>query len=164
FDGDMRPRTLQPPIGREEPRYGEGGVECRACEQADHEFLWTNERWRLRAVGPTGLPVVLILEPREHYAEPGDLPDALAAECGVLALRPRSASASSSFAVSIGCSSDSTTSFAFSIGSAMDSSYPAAPLPTLAPCASTSRASAAPGRARFRASWPTGWACPTWRS
>src|SRR5438094_481562 len=87
FDGDMRPRTLQPPIGREEPRYGEGGVECRACEQADHEFLWTNERWRLRAVGPTGLPVVLILEPREHYAEPGDLPDALAAECGVLLSR-----------------------------------------------------------------------------
>jgi len=87
FDGDMRPRTLQPPVEREEPRYGEGGVECRACEQADHEFLWTNERWRLRAVGPTGLPVVLILEPREHYAEPGDLSDDLAAECGVLLSR-----------------------------------------------------------------------------
>jgi diadenosine tetraphosphate (Ap4A) HIT family hydrolase len=30
------------------------------------------------------LPFVAILEPREHYAEPGDLPDELAAELGVL--------------------------------------------------------------------------------
>src|SRR5947207_12188937 len=38
-----------------------------------------------RADRPPG--VVLILEPREHYAEPGDLPDALAAECGILLSR-----------------------------------------------------------------------------
>ena len=28
--------------------------------------------------------VILLLEPRLHYAEPGDLPEELAAECGVL--------------------------------------------------------------------------------
>src|SRR5213078_1404859 len=33
------------------------------------------------------LPVVLLLEPREHLAEPGDLPDELAAELGVLIAR-----------------------------------------------------------------------------
>jgi hypothetical protein len=30
FDGEMTPRTLRPPVEREEPRYGEGGVDCRA--------------------------------------------------------------------------------------------------------------------------------------
>jgi diadenosine tetraphosphate (Ap4A) HIT family hydrolase len=33
------------------------------------------------------LPVVVLLEPREHYAEPGDLPDELATELGVLIAR-----------------------------------------------------------------------------
>ncbi len=84
FDGDLRPRTLQPPVENEEPRYGEGGVDCRACTKPDEDYLWTTERWRLLALGPTGLPVVLLLEPRQHYAEPGDLPDELASECGVL--------------------------------------------------------------------------------
>ena len=34
--------------------------------------------------GPTGLPIVLILEPREHLDAPGDLPEEVAAEMGVL--------------------------------------------------------------------------------
>ena len=38
-------------------------------------------------VGPTGLPFVAMLEPRAHFAEPGDLPDVLAAELGVLLAR-----------------------------------------------------------------------------
>jgi diadenosine tetraphosphate (Ap4A) HIT family hydrolase len=84
FDGDLRPRALQPPVEHEEPRYGEAGVDCRACGKPVEDYLWTTERWRLLAVGPTGLPVVLILEPRQQNAEPGDLPDELAAECGVL--------------------------------------------------------------------------------
>jgi diadenosine tetraphosphate (Ap4A) HIT family hydrolase len=83
FDGEMRPRALAAPVDREKPRYGEGGIDCRACEAPDDEFLWTNERWRLRGLGPTGLPVVVVLEPRQHYGEPGDLPDELAAELGV---------------------------------------------------------------------------------
>jgi diadenosine tetraphosphate (Ap4A) HIT family hydrolase len=87
FDGDLRPRPLQPPVGHEEPRRGEGGVDCHACSRPEEDHLWTGERWRLLALGPTGLPVVLILEPRQHYAEPGDLPDELAAECGVLVAR-----------------------------------------------------------------------------
>jgi diadenosine tetraphosphate (Ap4A) HIT family hydrolase len=51
----------------------------------DAEYLWTNERWRLTAFDePSGLPVVVILEPREHAAGPADLPDELAREQGVM--------------------------------------------------------------------------------
>jgi diadenosine tetraphosphate (Ap4A) HIT family hydrolase len=87
FDGEMRPRPLQPPAEREKPLHGEGGVDCHACLAGDEEFCWTNERWRLRALGPSGLPLVLILEPRAHVAAPGDLDDDLAAECGLLLAR-----------------------------------------------------------------------------
>jgi diadenosine tetraphosphate (Ap4A) HIT family hydrolase len=88
FDGDMRPRPLQPPVERERPRFGEGGVDCRACELGDDAYLWTNERWRLTPLDePLGLPVVVLLEPREHYADPGDLPDELAADLGIMLAR-----------------------------------------------------------------------------
>jgi diadenosine tetraphosphate (Ap4A) HIT family hydrolase len=85
FDGDVRPRALESPLADEVPRHGEGGVDCRRCSAADDEYVWTNENWRLHALDPpTGLPVVLLLESRDHYSEPGDLPVELAAEFGVL--------------------------------------------------------------------------------
>ena len=84
FEGELRPRPLRPPVQREQPRHGEGAVDCRRCAAPDDLYLWTSERWRLYAIGPTGLPFVGLLEPREHYGEPGDLPDELAAELGVL--------------------------------------------------------------------------------
>lgn len=88
FDGDMRPRPLTPPTEREPARRGEGGVDCGRCAAPDEEYLWTSERWRLGALDrPSGLPLVVLLESREHFAEPGDLPDALAAELGVLIAR-----------------------------------------------------------------------------
>ena len=37
-------------------------------------YIWTDERWRLCALRPTGLPLVVLLEPREHYDAPGELP------------------------------------------------------------------------------------------
>ena len=87
FDGEMTPRTLRPPVQQEEPRFGEGGVDCRRCRASDDEYVWTTDRWRLLALEPTGLPLVLMLESREHFSEPGDLPDELAAELGVLLAR-----------------------------------------------------------------------------
>jgi diadenosine tetraphosphate (Ap4A) HIT family hydrolase len=88
FDGEMRPRALQPPVEREAPRHGEGGVDCRRCAAGDDQYVWTDERWRLFAANePTGLPIVVLLEPREHYGEPGDLPDELAAELGIMLAR-----------------------------------------------------------------------------
>jgi hypothetical protein len=86
FDGELRPRTLAPPEATERARHGEGGVDCRRCAATDDDYVWTNERWRLYAIGPTGLPAVLILEPRAHH-DMGDLPDDLAAELGPLLVR-----------------------------------------------------------------------------
>jgi hypothetical protein len=64
FDGGMRPRELAPPAERETQRHGEGGVDCWACTAADDDYVWTTERWRLRPIEPpSGLPVVLLLEP-----------------------------------------------------------------------------------------------------
>ena len=87
FNGDMRPRALGAPPEKEAPRSGEGGIDCGACTALDSAFLWTTERWRLLPMKPSGLPVVLILQPRAHFAEPGDLPDELAAELGVMLAR-----------------------------------------------------------------------------
>ena len=88
FDGDLRPRALLPPVAREEPRAGVGRVGCWQCAAPDDEFAWTAERWRLRALDePSGLPVVLLLEPRAHFGEPGELPDDLAAELGLMIAR-----------------------------------------------------------------------------
>jgi diadenosine tetraphosphate (Ap4A) HIT family hydrolase len=85
FAGELSVRPLEPPVEREKPRYGEGGVDCRACAAPDDDYVWTNERWRLRALDkPSGLPVVILLEPRRHFSAPGDLPEELAAELGVL--------------------------------------------------------------------------------
>jgi diadenosine tetraphosphate (Ap4A) HIT family hydrolase len=87
FDGELRVRPLLPPAASEQQLEGEGGTDCWACLADDEAHIWTNERWRLRALEPSGLPLVLILEPRAHVAAPGDLDDELAAECGVLLAR-----------------------------------------------------------------------------
>jgi diadenosine tetraphosphate (Ap4A) HIT family hydrolase len=88
FDGELLPRRLLPPVGEEKVRHGAGGVECWACTASDDEFLWVNERWRVvPQEGERALPAVVLLMPREHYADPGDLPDELAAEFGVLVAR-----------------------------------------------------------------------------
>ncbi|HEY3550850.1 MAG TPA: hypothetical protein VGK69_07345 [Gaiellaceae bacterium] len=88
FEGALCVRPLAPPVEREQPRGGAGGVDCRRCAASDDEYLWTNERWRLFAFDkPSGLPLVVILETREHFGEPGDLPDELASELGLLLAR-----------------------------------------------------------------------------
>ena len=88
FDGEMHPRVLRPPVDVEEPRLGNGGVGCRSCAAPEGTYAWTTERWKLHAIHPpTGLPIIVILEPRAHYADPGDLPDELAAELGVMLAR-----------------------------------------------------------------------------
>lgn len=88
FGGDdVRVRDLQPPLDTDPRRGGAGGVDCRTCAATDDGYLWVGETWRLRALRPSGLPLVLMLETRAHHAEPGDLPDDLAAEQGVMIAR-----------------------------------------------------------------------------
>jgi diadenosine tetraphosphate (Ap4A) HIT family hydrolase len=71
----------------EPDRDGEGARPCTACGTSDDAYLWTDELWRLRAFPPSGLPVVLILEPRVHVDGPRDLPDDVLAEMGVMLAR-----------------------------------------------------------------------------
>ena len=75
-----------PPAQDEKTRHGEGGVDCRACGRASDDLIWEDEHWQLIALGPTGLPIVLILEPKEHY-DIETLPAELAAELGPLMQR-----------------------------------------------------------------------------
>lgn len=85
FEGPVQPKALDP-LTPEPAIQGQGGVDCRACAKPDAEYLWTSERWRLGApqAGASGLPVVVLLEPREHFAGPADLPEDLAREQGVM--------------------------------------------------------------------------------
>jgi diadenosine tetraphosphate (Ap4A) HIT family hydrolase len=88
FEGELRLKELLPPMNAERPRQGESGVDCWACTTPDDQFLWVGERWRLSpGREPTGLPVIVILFPRGHYADPGDLPQELAAELGLMIAR-----------------------------------------------------------------------------
>ena len=87
FEGEIRVRPLEQPLAAERPRLGEGGVDCRRCERGDEGAIWSDERWRLVSLPkPSGLPVIVILETREHL-DLHDLPEELAAELGPLILR-----------------------------------------------------------------------------
>jgi diadenosine tetraphosphate (Ap4A) HIT family hydrolase len=83
FEGPVRPRALEAP-GPERERDGEAGRPCSACAAPDTDYLWTDDRWRLKAMPRSGLPIVLILEPRAHHDGPADLPEDLAREQGVM--------------------------------------------------------------------------------
>ncbi|MGH3728993.1 MAG: hypothetical protein ACRDTU_09600 [Micromonosporaceae bacterium] len=73
---------------QEEPaRQGHGGADCAKCAATDSDYIWVDDRWRVRALGrPSGLPAVVVLETRHHY-DMGDLSNLLAAELGVLTVR-----------------------------------------------------------------------------
>lgn len=57
--------------------------DCPGEQTSKWPVLWRNDGWRLKAAPPSGLPSVLILEPRAHH-DLTDLPDDLAAEQGRL--------------------------------------------------------------------------------
>ena len=83
FEGEVRPKSLEP-LTPEPAIRGQGGVDCPACTKPDSDYLWASERWRVMPLEPNGLPVVVILEPREHFAGPAELPEELAREQGVM--------------------------------------------------------------------------------
>jgi diadenosine tetraphosphate (Ap4A) HIT family hydrolase len=78
----LRVSALRPPVLPEPPRDGEDPADCRSCRARD-EGIWFDDRWRLTRMGGVGVPLVLLLHPRDHY-DLGDLPDDLASELGVL--------------------------------------------------------------------------------
>ncbi len=82
WEGDLVTKVVQPPVAVEEPRQGEGGRACWRCENSAANAIWRNERWLVATTKqPTGLPLVLFLESREHL-DFVDMDDALASEYG----------------------------------------------------------------------------------
>jgi hypothetical protein len=81
WEGEIVAKVVQPPVA-EEPRGGEDGKPCWRCENPGANAIWHNERWQVTSMDrPSGLPVVLFLESREHM-DFLDLDDDLAAEFG----------------------------------------------------------------------------------
>ena len=79
---ELRVAPLRPPVLPEPPRQGEDPRECHSCDRRD-EGIWFNAAWRLTRVGGVGVPLALMLHPRDHF-DLRDLSDRLAAELGVL--------------------------------------------------------------------------------
>ncbi|WP_043179588.1 hypothetical protein [Streptomyces sp. NRRL F-5123] len=78
----LRVSPLRPPVLPEAPRHGEDPADCGSCRGRD-EGIWRDEHWRLTRIKKVGVPLVLMLHPRDHH-DLADLPDGLAAELGVL--------------------------------------------------------------------------------
>src|SRR4051794_29925279 len=87
-DGRVVPKPLAEPVEMEEPREGEVETRpCPVCTRGPEHVIWENERWTVSPRGrPTGLPVVLLLEPKDHLDYP-DLNDTEAAEFGRVSAR-----------------------------------------------------------------------------
>jgi hypothetical protein len=87
FEGELRVKQPKPLYPSDRPRAGEpGGGPCHACAADDHEYIWVDERWRVSAPRPSGVPLQLFLETREHVDMDG-LDDRLAGEMGQLIVR-----------------------------------------------------------------------------
>ena len=81
----LRVSPLRPPVVPEPARHGEGPADCKICRERD-EGIWFTENWRLSRIPGVGVPLVLMLYPRDHH-DMADLPDELAAELGLLTTR-----------------------------------------------------------------------------
>lgn len=79
----LRAVPLAPPALPEPARAGEHGQGCPACEPG-RASIWSDDHWLLSTYSePSGVPLVLVLEPRAHHDLP-DLPDERARELGLL--------------------------------------------------------------------------------
>ncbi len=86
-DGALVPKVLAPPLEVEEPREGDpGGPACGTCAgNAAGTGIWENDRWTVKSMPRAGMPLILMLETREHL-DYTDLDDDLAAEFGRLSV------------------------------------------------------------------------------
>jgi diadenosine tetraphosphate (Ap4A) HIT family hydrolase len=83
FEPDgLRVAPLRPPVLPEPQRQGEDPADCTSCSRRD-EGIWFDDHWRLTRIAGAGVPLVLMLHPREHF-DLADLSDERAAEFGVL--------------------------------------------------------------------------------
>jgi hypothetical protein len=86
FEPDgLRVAPLRPPVLPEPARQGEDPSDCQSCRARD-DGIWLDGHWRLTRITGAGVPLVLMLHPRDHY-DLADLPDERAAELGILTTR-----------------------------------------------------------------------------
>lgn len=78
----LRVSPLRPPVVPERPRQGEDPSQCNSCKARD-QGIWLDDHWRLTRMPGVGVPLVLMLHPRDHF-DMADLTDDLSAELGVL--------------------------------------------------------------------------------
>jgi hypothetical protein len=91
FDGDVRVVPLAEPTLPEPPRRGEaGGEPCGTCADPDRLVIWRDDQWQLKQGYASGLPLVAIMEPRQHYRL-DNLPAELTATLGPMIQRVTSA-------------------------------------------------------------------------
>lgn len=83
---ELRVKTRLPRADADPPRSGEpGGAACGSCAAPDAEYLWANERWRIRA-GVRSSVKQVFLETRSHV-DMCDMPPTEAAELGPMLQR-----------------------------------------------------------------------------
>ena len=78
----LRVSPLRPPVLPEPSRQDEDPLTCQTCSRRD-DGIWFDEHWRLNRIHGAGVPLILMLYPRDHF-DLTDLPDEGAAELGVL--------------------------------------------------------------------------------
>ena len=87
YEGELRVRPVADVELPEPRRAGAGGVDCPICARGDDTYVWTDEHWRVGSLKePSGMPAVLMLEPRVH-ADLADLAPELASQLGPMMLR-----------------------------------------------------------------------------
>lgn len=87
FEGDLRVKPLAAPTEVDRPRRGEEEADCWRCQRGTDATIWHDEHWTLAPLAePSGLPVVVLLEPRAHH-DVDDLPPHLVAELGPMIVR-----------------------------------------------------------------------------
>jgi hypothetical protein len=73
---------LGPPVLPEPARQGEDPTQCASCDRRD-QGIWLDDHWRLSRLARAGVPLILMLHPRDHL-DLASLSDERAAELGVL--------------------------------------------------------------------------------
>lgn len=81
----LRLKPVDPLLEVEAPRAGEDPADCQCSDPglAEANTVWQDDGWRLKAFEPSGAPVLLMLQPREHH-DLANLPRQLAAQLGIL--------------------------------------------------------------------------------
>jgi len=87
FEGDLRVKQPTPLMAEDIAREGESGRTCKhACAQPDSAYLWVDDRWRVKTLEPSALPVGVMLETREHL-DLSDFTPAQGAQLGEMMVR-----------------------------------------------------------------------------